>query len=181
MNAINSGCAVLAAFHRARNLNQPDDMQLNFDKAHKLITELEAKLHATSTHTSSAREVLGKWIQSGEAQMRKKSAAALKQVRKKADGFTKALTKLEENFARSLDKLTKSLEKPAKSKKSQPPRAKAKKGGTKFAMDVTKAPPRPVGGEGRVPHQAGEPRSGGAGHPRAGQCLQPRPPQSGQA
>ncbi len=116
-------------------------MQLNFDKAHKLITELEAKLHATSTHTSSAREVLGKWIQSGEAQMRKKSAAALKQVRKKADGFTKALTKLEENFARSLDKLTKSLEKPAKSKKSQPPRPKPKKGGTKFAMDVTKAPP----------------------------------------
>lgn len=115
-------------------------MELNFDKARKLITDLEEKLHATSSHTSAAREVLGKWIQSGEAQMRKKSAAALKQVRKKADGFTKALTKLEVNFARSLDKLTKSLEQPAKGKKSQAPRAKSKKNSKTFAMDVTKAP-----------------------------------------
>lgn len=115
-------------------------MELNFDKARKLISELEDKLHATSSHTSAAREVLNKWIQSGEAQMRKKSASALKQVRKKADGFTKALTKLEENFARSLDKLTKSLEKPAKNKKSQAPRAKSKKG-KKIALDVAKAPP----------------------------------------
>lgn len=116
-------------------------MELNFDKARKLISELEDKLHATSSHTSAAREVLNKWIQSGEAQMRKKSAAALKQVRKKADGFTKALTKLEENFARSLDKLAKSLEKPAaKDTKSHATRAKSKKSGKKVSIDVTKAP-----------------------------------------
>ena len=104
-------------------------MQINFDKARKLISELEEKLHATSSHTSAAREVLNKWIHSGEAQMRKKSAAALKLVRKKADGFSKALTKLEDNLSRSLDKLTNAIENPApKSKKKQPVRARSKKG-----------------------------------------------------
>ena len=115
-------------------------MQINFDKARKLINELEEKLHAASSHTSAAREVLNKWIHSGEAQMRKKSASALKLVRKKADGFSKALTKLEDNLSRSLDKLTKAIEKPApKSKKNQPARARSKKGG-KVVLNPAAAP-----------------------------------------
>lgn len=105
-------------------------MKTNFDKARELITRLEEKLHATSAHTSTAREVLNKWIHSGEAQMRKKSAAALKQVRRKADGFTKALTKLEENLSKSLEKLTRTLEQPvAKTRPGHATRARSRKGG----------------------------------------------------
>ncbi len=86
-------------------------MELNFNRARKLIDALEEKLHATSTHTVTARQVLNLWLESGEQQMRKKSASALKQVRKKADGFAKALTKLEESLSRSLTKLSKEIEK----------------------------------------------------------------------
>ncbi|GEM_PF-757709 len=119
-------------------------MKTNFDKARDLITQLEEKLHATSTHTSTAREVLNKWIHSGEAQMRKKSAAALKQVRRKADGFTKALTKLEENLSKSLGKMTRTLETPATKPvaKAQPihaTRARPKQGG-KATVNLVAAP-----------------------------------------
>ena len=90
-------------------------MQINFDKARKLINELEAKLNDTSAHTANARKALDEWIQSGEAGLRKKGASALKQVRKRADSFTKALTKLEQNLATSLEKMSDSLEeKPSK-------------------------------------------------------------------
>lgn len=92
-------------------------MQINFDKARKLINELEEKLNDTSAHTAAARKALDEWIQSGEAGLRKKGASALKQVRRRADSFTKALTKLEQNLAASLEKMSDSLEKKA-SKKS---------------------------------------------------------------
>lgn len=104
-------------------------MELNFDRARKLIDALEEKLHATSTHTVTAREVLNLWLESGEQQMRKKSAAALKQVRKKADGFAKALTKLEDNISKSLSKLSKEIEKSGgKSPASKPTPSRTPKG-----------------------------------------------------
>lgn len=91
-------------------------MQINFDKARKLINELEEKLNDTSAHTAGARKALDEWIQSGEAGLRKKGASALKQVRRRADSFTKALTKLEQNLAASLEKMSDSLEKKASKK-----------------------------------------------------------------
>lgn len=91
-------------------------MQINFDKARKLINELEEKLNDTSAHTAAARKALDEWIQSGEAGLRKKGASALKQVRRRADSFTKALTKLEQNLAASLEKMSDSLEKKASKK-----------------------------------------------------------------
>ena len=91
-------------------------MNLHLEKARKLIDALEARLQATSSHTSNARDILHRWLQTGEGQMRKKSASALKQVRRRADGFTKALTKVEENLSRSLGKLAEKMEKPAKKK-----------------------------------------------------------------
>jgi hypothetical protein len=93
-------------------------MQANFDKTHKLIAELEAKLIDTSTHTAAARKALDAWIQSREAGLGKKGSSALKQVRKRADSFTKSLTKLEHNLATSLDKLSDSLKKKASRKAS---------------------------------------------------------------
>ena len=100
-------------------------MQINFDKARKLINELEAKLNDTSAHTANARKALDEWIQSGEAGLRKKGASALKQVRKRADSFTKALTKLEQNLATSLEKMSDSLEE--KPSKKSPKKAADKK------------------------------------------------------
>lgn len=101
------------------------DMQINFDKARKLINELELKLNETSAHTAAARKTLDEWIQSGESGLRRKGASALKQVRKRADSFTKALTKLEHNLASSLDKMSESLEK--KADKKSPKKKAAKK------------------------------------------------------
>lgn len=80
-------------------------MQIQLNKARKLIDQLEKTLNDTATHTSSARDLLGQWLTKGEAQLRTKSAAALKQVRKRADRFTDALSDLEKNLAKSLDKL----------------------------------------------------------------------------
>lgn len=88
-------------------------MQINFEKAHKLISALEEKLQSTTNHTNNARVVLDEWRQKGEAGLRRKTAQALKLVRKKADSFAKALTHLEQNLAKSLDRLSDSLEKPA--------------------------------------------------------------------
>ncbi len=98
-------------------------MQINFDKARKLINELEDKLNDTSAHTANARKALDEWIQSGEIGLRKKGASALKQVRKRADSFTKALTKLEQNLASSLEKVSDSLEKKASKKTPKKPAA----------------------------------------------------------
>lgn len=95
-------------------------MQINFEKAHKLISALEEKLNSTSVHTSNARQVLDEWRKSGEKKLRKKTAQALKLVRKKADGFAKALTQLEDNLAKSLDRVADSIDKPASSGKSKP-------------------------------------------------------------
>ena len=86
-------------------------MQINFEKAHKLITKLEEQLKATTSHTNQAREVLDEWRKNGEAGLRKKTAVALKLVRKKADSFARALNHLEENLAKSLDRLSESIEK----------------------------------------------------------------------
>jgi hypothetical protein len=94
-------------------------MPINFDKARKLINELEAKLNHTSSRTAAASEALHKWIESGEAGLRKKGALALKEVRKRADSFTDALTKLEQNIAASLDKMSDSLEKNGSKKSSK--------------------------------------------------------------
>lgn len=93
------------------NFNPPPAMQINFEKAHKLITRLEEALQATTSHTSQAREVLDEWRKKGEAGLRKKTAQALKLVRKKADSFAEALTHLEDNLAKSLDRISDSLEK----------------------------------------------------------------------
>ena len=87
-------------------------MQINFEKAHKLISTLEEKLKSTSTQTNQAREVLDEWRKKGEAGLRKKTAQALKLVRKKADSFADALTELERSLAKSLDRLSKSIDVP---------------------------------------------------------------------
>ena len=101
-----------------RSITEPA-MPINFDKARKLINELEAKLNHTSSRTAAASEALHKWIESGEAGLRKKGALALKEVRKRADSFTDALTKLEQNIAASLDKMSDSLEKNGTKKSSK--------------------------------------------------------------
>ena len=106
-------------------------MQINFKKAHQLITTLETKLNATTTHASQAREVLVEWGQKGEARLRKKTAQALKLVRKKADGFTKALTHLEQNLAKSLTQLSESLDKSAAGKAKKSARTKTSKAAAK--------------------------------------------------
>ncbi len=106
-------------------------MQINFEKAHKLISKLEEKLQATTTHTNQARVVLDEWRQKGEAGLKRKTAEALKLVRKKADGFAEALTHLEQSFAKSLDRLSDTLEKPAASEK---PRQPTKKSARKIAV-----------------------------------------------
>lgn len=120
--------------------NTPSDMQINFDKARKLIDELEAKLNETSSHTTSARKALEEWIQSGETRLRKKGASALKQVRKRADSFTKSLTKLEENLAASLEKMSDSLEKDKSGKplKKAPAKAASKTAKSKTASKAAK-------------------------------------------
>jgi len=116
-------------------------MQVNFDKARKLINELETKLNDTTTHTAAARKALDAWIQSGEVGLRKKGASALKQVRKRADSFTKSLTKLEQSLAASLDKLSDSLEKKdsKKSGKKAPKKAASKKTVAVAKKKVTKS------------------------------------------
>lgn len=118
-------------------------MELNFNRARKLIDQLEEKLHATSTHTVTAREVLNLWLESGEHQMRKKSAAALKQVRKKADGFAKALTKLEENLSKSLVKLSKEIEQSGGKKPSPKPTSSRTPKGKKALVSINKVAKAP--------------------------------------
>ena len=108
-------------------------MQINFDKARKLINELEAKLNDTSAHTAKARKALDEWIQSGEVGLRKKGASALKEVRKRADSFTKSLTKLEQNIAASLDKIAGSLEKKGSKSASKKSSKKSPKNTSKKA------------------------------------------------
>jgi hypothetical protein len=107
-------------------------MKINFEQAHKLITALEEKLQATTTHANQAREVLDEWRQKGEKGLRKKTSQALKLVRKKADSFAKALTHLEQNLAKSLDHLSDSLVQPAPVK-AKPPAKKARKAAAKTA------------------------------------------------
>ena len=119
-------------------------MQINLDKARKLIDQLENALNETSAHTSSARDVIHKWLSNGEATMRAKSASALKQVRKRADRFTKALTDLERSLAKSLDKLSvKVAGKPAntaaKSASRPAPKTAAKKTAAKGRSAAKKA------------------------------------------
>lgn len=136
-------------------------MQINFDKARKLINELEAKLNDTSTHTVTARKALDEWIQGGGVGFRKKSASALKQVRKRADSFNKALTKLEESLSappeknanssgkKDADKISKKPAGKVSSKKAKPsaPKKAAKaatpltgKGAKRAAASKKKAP-----------------------------------------
>lgn len=124
-------------------------MNLHLEKARKLIDDLEARLQATSSHTSNAREVLHRWLQTGEGQMRKKSASALKQVRRRADGFTKALTKLEESLSRSLGKLAEKIEKPTKEKakekaKAEKPLKKSKSESARTRKKAKKVMPAPT-------------------------------------
>jgi Mg2+ and Co2+ transporter CorA len=103
-------------------------MQINFEKAHKLIDGLEEKLKATVGHTGKAREVLEELRKNGEERLRSKTAEALKLVRKKADSFVKSLTELEGSLAKSLEKVSAAIESPEAVKKA----AKAK--------SATKAP-----------------------------------------
>ncbi len=110
-------------------------MQIQLDKARKLIDQLEKTLNETASHTASARDLLGQWLTKGEATLRAKSATALKQVRRRADRFTEALADLEKSFAKSLDKLSDqvagkpapALKKPAKAKKKAPAKKAARR------------------------------------------------------
>lgn len=102
-------------------------MQIQLDKARKLIDRLEKTLNETSNHTTSAREVLNQWLTKGEATLRAKSAAALKQVRRRADRFTEALTELEKSFAKSLDKLSREVAPKTAAAVKAPAKAKKKK------------------------------------------------------
>jgi predicted nucleotide-binding protein (sugar kinase/HSP70/actin superfamily) len=115
-------------------------MQIQLDKARKLIDQLEKTLNETASQTNSARELLSQWLTKGETTLRNKSAAALKQVRKRADRFTVALTELEKNLAKSLDKLSdKVAAKPAPAKKKLPAKkTTAKKAPTKKAAPKKK-------------------------------------------
>lgn len=113
-------------------------MQVNFEKAHKLIATLEEKLQSTTTHANQARVVLDEWRQKGEARLRKKTAQALKLVRKKADSFAKALTHLEQNLAKSLDHLSASLEKPKAGKAKKTAAKTARKAVAKAAAPAAK-------------------------------------------
>lgn len=110
-------------------------MQIQLDKARKLIDQLEKTLNETASQTSSARELLSQWLTKGETTLRNKSATALKQVRKRADRFTIALTELEKNLGKSLDKLSdKVAAKPTAIKKKAPAKkAAAKKAPAKKA------------------------------------------------
>jgi hypothetical protein len=130
-------------------------MQANFDKARKLINELEAKLIDTSTHTAAARKALDAWIQSGEAGLGKKGSSALKQVRKRADSFTKSLTKLEHNLATSLDKLSDSQKKEdsKKASKKTAKKAASKKPGSPAKKETSK-PASPAVKKSAVPGTA---------------------------
>ena len=101
-------------------------MQIQLDKARKLIDRLEKTLNETSQHTASAREVLGQWLTKGEVTLRAKSATALKQVRRRADRFTEALTELEKSFAKSLDKLSDQVAPKALPTKKAPAKAAKK-------------------------------------------------------
>ncbi len=116
-------------------------MQINLNKARKLIDQLEKTLNDTATHTNSARDLLGQWLTKGEAQLRTKSAAALKQVRKRADRFTLALTDLEKNLAKSLDRLSEQVDPQSKqtAKKASDSSAAAKMP-TKKDANKTSAP-----------------------------------------
>lgn len=118
-------------------------MQINFEKAHKLISKLEEKLQSTTTHTNKAREVLDEWRKKGEARLRKKTAVALKLVRKKADSFADALTHLERSLAKSLDRISEALDKPA-ADKGKPAKKKPVKKTAKKAAPARKAPAKPV-------------------------------------
>ena len=126
-------------------LNSIPIMQINFQKAHKLIDGLEEKLKATVGHTGKAREVLEELRKSGEEKLRRKTADALKLVRKKADSFVESLSELEGSLAKSLEKVSASLEKPAeleagpKSAKAAP---KAKKTPAKKATKTAPAAKR---------------------------------------
>lgn len=108
-------------------------MKINANKARKLIDELEKTLNETANQTGSARQVLGDWLNSGEAKFRKKSADALRQVRKRADRFTTALAALEMSLSKSLEKLSERVEATATepSKKETAKKETAKKGATK--------------------------------------------------
>lgn len=118
-------------------------MQINFEKAHKLISKLEEKLQATTTHTNQAREVLDEWRKKGEAGLRRKTAQALKLVRKKADSFAEALTHLEQSLAKSLDRISDSLDKAEGG--SEPVRKKTtKKKAAPARKVVAKAPAPPA-------------------------------------
>jgi alpha-amylase/alpha-mannosidase (GH57 family) len=110
-------------------------MQINLNKARKLIDQLEKTLNETATHTNSARDLLGQWLTKGEAQLRTKSAAALKQVRKRADRFTLALTDLEKNLAKSLDRLSEQVD-----PKSKQPAKKASDSSAAAKVPAKKAP-----------------------------------------
>jgi len=116
-------------------------MQINFDKARKLINELEAKLNDTTAHTATARKVLDEWIQSGEGGLRKKGASALKEVRKRADSFNKSLARLELNIATSLDKVSDSLKKASKKGSKKASKVASKKTSKKASKKASgKAP-----------------------------------------
>ena len=115
-------------------------MQINFEKAHKLISTLEEKLKSTTTQTNQAREVLDEWRRKGEAGLRKKTAQALKLVRKKADSFADALTELERSLAKSLDRLSKSIDVPVVTSKAK----QGKKKSSKKAAPARKAAAKPA-------------------------------------
>lgn len=114
-------------------------MQINFEKAHKLISTLEEKLKSTTTQTNQAREVLDEWRKKGEAGLRKKTAQALKLVRKKADSFADALTDLERSLAKSLDRLSKSIDVPVVTSKAKPGKKKSSKKAAPARRAVAKA------------------------------------------
>lgn len=118
-----------------RRNNPAPAMQIQLDKARKLIDRLEKTLNETSSHTASARELLSQWLTKGEATLRAKSATALKQVRRRADRFTEALAELEKSFAKSLDRISdqvagkpakKAAKKTAKKAAARKPAAKKK-------------------------------------------------------
>ena len=119
-------------------------MQIQLDKARKLIDRLEKALNETATHTESARTVISQWISNGEATLRAKSASALKQVRKRADRFTEALNDLEKSLAKSLDKLSDEVAgkpKAAAKAKSKAKPAPAAKAAPKKALPAAKKAP----------------------------------------
>lgn len=115
-------------------------MRIDLKKAHQLISELESRLNAASSHTAAARQLVDDLVQGGEAKLRKKTAEALKVARKKADTFAKSLIRLEGQLADSISKLAEAIDGSKPASETEPAKATKPAAKTSKARQAKKAP-----------------------------------------